>query len=348
MQESARPQPQDFYQLTPEAQSDLLQRLARKALQHYHIDDNAVIQLLIHRENAVFSITAAEAKYAMRIHRHGYHSDAELKWELHWMEALKEYGIQTPSIIRGKDGQTMYVVSMEGVPEPRQVDVLEWIDGSPPAPENIVESFRTLGVLNAKMHLHVERDWVLPAGFTRHSWDEHGLMGPDAHDGHFADLQQLTEEQLKLLHQAHNLAVSKLQAYGKGKDRYGLIHADMMLENILVEGDEVRLIDFDDAGFGWFMHDFGTSLFFQLTEDHYNDLYQAWLDGYQTMRPLKTEDIAMVPTFLMCRGLFGLGWMHTRRETSFAQEIVGDFIAMTMHIAQDYVASDGAVVKPIQ
>ena len=74
------------------------------------------------------------------------------------------------------------------------------------------------------------------------------------------------------------------------------------------------------------------------------DIYQAWLDGYQSTRSLSKEDISMIPTFLICRGLVGMGWLHTRRETAFAQEITEDVIGLTLHVAQGYVDSDGAEV----
>ena len=344
MDNTTKPTAKDFYTLTPEKQTAEMVKLARKALLNYDIDPNAELKLLIFRENCVFSVTTADNKYAMRIHRYGYHTDEELYWELHWMEALNEYGVPTPDIIKGKDGQPMYVVSVEGVPEPRQVDILAWVNGAPPEGENLVPAFRTLGKLNAKTHLHVEKDWEMPAGFTRHHWDEDTLMGPKAISGNYEDLQNLSPEQLELMHKANAIARRKLKAYGKGKDRYGLIHADMLIENILADGEDVRLIDFDDAGFGWFMHDFGTCLFFHQPEPHYKAVYDVWLEGYQSIRPLSQEDIDMIPTFLMCRGLFALGWLHTRRETAFAQEVTEDILGMVVHNAEGYVASDGKEV----
>ena len=334
---------QNFYQRSPEEQAVSLEHLARKALQHYDIDQNASLKLLGHRENAVFSVTSKDKKFAMRIHRYDYHSDDALRSELQWMESLDKYGVPTPPIIRGKDGDTIYVVSVDDVPEARQIDVLEWVPGGPPEAENIVQSFYTLGKLNAKMHQHAET-WNLPNGFIRHRWDEEGMLGDNALWGRYSDLTGLTKEQLLILHKARNIALQRLGAYGKGKDLYGLIHADMMPENIMVNGEEIRVIDFDDGGYGWFMYDFGTSLFFNQAEPFYKEIYQSWLDGYQSLRALSKEDVSAVPTFLMCRGLVALGWLYTRRETAFAQEITEDIIGLTAHVAQGYVDSNGEEV----
>ena len=52
----------------------------------------------------------------------------------------------------------------------------------------------------------------------------------------------------------------RLHAYGTDIDRFGLIHADMRLGNLLVDGERVTLLDFDDCGFGWFLYDLAASL----------------------------------------------------------------------------------------
>ncbi len=38
---------------------------------------------------------------------------------------------------------------------------------------------------------------------------------------------------------------------GTGPQRYGLVHADTRLANLLVDGGRVSVIDFDDSGFSW-------------------------------------------------------------------------------------------------
>ena len=45
-------------------------------------------------------------------------------------------------------------------------------------------------------------------------------------------------------------------------ERFGLVHADLRLANLLVEDEKVNVIDFDDCGYSWFMYDFGTAVSF--------------------------------------------------------------------------------------
>jgi len=179
----------NFYQKSPEEQAACLKQLAKKALQHYDIDQNSTLELLGHRENAVFGVFSKD--------RYDYHSDDALRSELQWMESLNNYGVPTPPIIRGKNGDTVYVVTVDDVPEARQIDVLEWVPGGPPEEENIVQSFKTLGKLNAKMHQHAE-NWNLPEGFIRHSWNEEGMLGDNPLWGRYSDLAGVSKEQLLL------------------------------------------------------------------------------------------------------------------------------------------------------
>ena len=54
----------------------------------------------------------------------------------------------------------------------------------------------------------------------------------------------------------------RLAAFGKGHDRFGLIHCDLRLANLLIDGKTVKVIDFDDCGFGWYMYDAATPISF--------------------------------------------------------------------------------------
>lgn len=53
-----------------------------------------------------------------------------------------------------------------------------------------------------------------------------------------------------------------LTHYGKDSQRYGLIHADLRLTNLLLLNGETRVIDFDDCGFSWYLHDLAAAISF--------------------------------------------------------------------------------------
>lgn len=199
-------------------QETIMTQLAKKALEHYNIDSDAELKLLSYRENAVFQVKTKGKKYALRVHRYQYHTDEELHSEFQWMEALIEYGLQIPTVVQGKTGDTIYHVTTDEM-LPYQVDLLTWVEGSNPNPKNIVSTYYILGQLSAKLHQH-SSVWDKPEGFVRYAWDEEGMLGANPAWGRYEDLTILSSKQLNLLHQARELALTKLKAYDKTQDSY--------------------------------------------------------------------------------------------------------------------------------
>lgn len=335
----------DFYSLPATAQADRLTDLARVALGQWALGD-AEFELLKHRENAVFGVTLRDGtRYALRVHRADYHSDNELRSELQWMQALDEYGVHTPPIIPAGDGELFKVVSADGVPEPRQCDLLGWVNGAPLGSidgtvttnhDVLVDSYHTVGELAAKVHNHA-LSWTLPSGFTRHDWDIDGILGENPFWGRFWDLDALNSEQRDLILAAREKLRGQLVEFGQRDDRYSLIHADFLPENLLVANGDIRLIDFDDSGFGWHLFEFATSLFFHLGEDYFDDVYDAMVRGYREHRSLPEEHLAYLPAFFLARGLTYLGWLHTRKETETARELTPVVVEGVCELAEDYM-----------
>ena len=121
----------DFYQLSEQAQAEAMGELATAALPLWGLEGSE-LSLIKYRENGVFKgISPGGGRFALRIHRHGYHSDDELRSELQWMSALDEFGVAVPQLRPALDGALFRLVSAAAVPEPRQVDIFEWVDGQP-------------------------------------------------------------------------------------------------------------------------------------------------------------------------------------------------------------------------
>ena len=85
-----------------------------------------------------------------------------------------------------------------------------------------------------------------------------------------------------MLEQALALIERRLERFGTGPERFGLVHADLRLANLLVDGKHLRIIDFDDCGFSWFMYDFATAVSFIEHEPNVPELLEAWIGGYRT------------------------------------------------------------------
>lgn len=342
----------DFYQLSPEEQSSRLRELARRALASWNVGA-ADIDLIKFRENAVYRVTTARGeRFALRIHRAGYHNDAELRSELEWMRALDGSGFDVPVIVPTPRGELFLKVAHEGVPEARQVDLFEWIGGvqlgnveadmsgaAAPADASIANIYRTVGRLAARLH-NQACAWKLPQGFTRHSWDDAGLVGEQPFWGRFWELAALGPEDRRLVIAARDRLRKDLGALPRTSATYGLIHADFAPENLLVDGDRIRLLDFDDAGYGWHLFEIATSIYFQSGQPHFEAIRAAVIAGYREERALPEPEVARLPMFLAARGFTYLGWVHTRQETETARELTPALIELACEAARDYLDSD--------
>jgi acetylornithine/succinyldiaminopimelate/putrescine aminotransferase/Ser/Thr protein kinase RdoA (MazF antagonist) len=298
------------------------QRYTHGALAAWGLE-NAGLELIKHRENTVYRVqTTGGRRYALRVHRPGYHSPAEIESEIRWMRALANDGIPTAEPIATPAGDWVRAVSIEGKTEQRLCSVFTWHDGvlfdNLGAVEKgmlteLVARYRQLGALAARVHNQGER-WQAPPGFSRHSWDVDGLLGERPLWGRFWEHPLIGELQRRLILKARIVLRELLKQLGQTKDCYGLIHADLLPENILMKDGELRLIDFDDCGYGWYMFEMATSVFPRIAEPYFDTLVDAYVEGYRSQRPFSDEHLQLFPAFILLRGLTYLGWLMTRAE----------------------------------
>jgi Ser/Thr protein kinase RdoA (MazF antagonist) len=326
---------------------DEMQALALVALRDWDLAVVNVVPIKV-RENAVFRIDMADGKRAvLRVHRSGYHSDAELRSEFLWMRALEATGIRVPRVIGSRHGRDFEVIAMPTAGT-RQIDVFEWIDGRQLGSVEggvsgedaaIAEQYHMIGAIAARMHNQAQ-NWECPTGFRRHAWDAAGLVGEQPFWGRFWELAALTPEQKSLLVRVRTRVAGKLAAYGTKPDRYGLIHADLVPENLLVDGRRIQVIDFDDAGFGWHLFELATSLYFITGESIYAIARDALISGYRSERPLPDEALEWLPLFLAVRGTTYLGWVHTRQGSDTARKLTPFLVERACAVAEEYFVKD--------
>ncbi|MCP3985444.1 MAG: phosphotransferase, partial [bacterium] len=174
-------------------------------------------------------------------------------------------------------------------------------------------------------------------GFVRPRCDTDGLTGENPVWGRFWELAALSPEERTLIERTRDVVRRDLLAYGRPGARYGLIHADLVLENLLVDGSRIRIIDFDDAGEGWHLFDLATVLRLYLGTGHLNLVRDAMVEGDRNRRLLDDSDLKHLSLFLMARGLTYLAWMHTRRDTESARLKTPGMVTMACDLAERYL-----------
>ena len=336
---------------------DRVTRCAQRALAAYGCHPAAEVRLLNVSENATYLVDDPDnGPSVLRVHRLGYHTDAEIASELEWMDALRaEAGIRTPRVLAATDGRRVVTVTDEPggagracTPggagrdggEQRTVVRFEFLPGTEPADDS-AEHFAELGEITARMHRHA-RQWARPADFTRFAWGYDEAFGSVARWGRWQDGIGVGTEEREVLGRLDATLRARLAAFGTGPHRYGLIHADTRLANLLVDdGGRVSVIDFDDCGFGWYLYDVGTSVSFFEHEPQVPGLIDAWLTGYRRAAELSAADEAEIWTFILFRRLLLVAWIGSHRAVDIAQQLGAGYTADSCDLAETYLSRVG-------
>lgn len=297
----------------------------------------ASARLINHSENQTFQIdTEANGSYTLRVHRIGYQSRASIDSELAWLTALRrDTALAIPEPVPGRDGSLLqHFVTDKGE---RLAVLFHHVPGHEPTPDsNLGDLFVTLGRYAAIMHDHVTQ-WQRPEGFQRQVWQAATILDADGPWGDWRIAPGVNDANRPVLDRLDSALWRRLAEYGTGADRYGLIHADMRLGNLLVDGNKVTLIDFDDCGFCWFTYDFAAAISFHETNPAIPALRAAWLEGYTAMRPLSAEDIAAMDSMVMLRRMALLAWIGSHAETRLAEQHMRGFADGTAELAERYL-----------
>lgn len=326
-----------FDRLAHAEQLKLLHRAAGDALALYDLPLGSTATMINLSENATYRIDAPEGeKWALRVHREAYHSRNAIASELSWVEALRASGkVITPIAVKGRDSETIQTVAIPGHAA-RHAVLFEWETGDEPSEAELLGPFAILGQVTGDMH-QFTRGWTPPPRFERLTWDFETSLGERGHWGSWRDGMGMDAGKLDLFARAAARIGERLHQFGKGADRFGLVHCDMRLANLLIDGDKTKVIDFDDCGFSWYLYDCATALSFIEDRPDVPDLIAAWVKGYRQSASLSVEDEAEIPTFVMLRRLLLVAWIGSHAETDLAKSMGIAYTENTVSLAEAFL-----------
>jgi Ser/Thr protein kinase RdoA (MazF antagonist) len=306
---------------------------AREALAQFPVTPRKLATAAV-SENVSFRVTTASGEaYVLRLHRPGYNTLEELESERRWRDALAATGLRVQTALAACDGRHFVPVSTAAAGEAsgRYASMVSWLPGEILDDGRLAGAgrlerqrlFHHLGALAAQLH-NQAAGWRAPAGFTRPALDRDGLLGEQPRWGRFWENGGLGVDERTLVLKARDRLRVMLDDYGAHRDNFSLIHADLHPGNVLVDAKgNLGLIDFDDAAYGWHGYDLASALVEAHADDDFPALREALLTGYREVRSLAPRDEAMLPVFLLLRGLALLGWVHERPEHGEDEFFVG-------------------------
>jgi Ser/Thr protein kinase RdoA (MazF antagonist) len=326
------------------AGNERLAELAQEGAARFGLDRNVTVTLCNVSENHTYRVDDNDhgTRFALRVHRPGYRSVEEIESELMWMDALGATDtVDTPRAIVASDGERVVEVSHPNM-GPRNVVMFEWVAGVAPDLDDgdaASEQFEILGEISARMHDHARR-WSPPSHFVRPRWDYDTTIGPHGHWGLWQDGLGMGTEEREQLQKLDQRIAERLEAFGQDASRFGLVHADIRLANLLIDGKRIRVIDFDDCGFSWHMYDFATAVSFMEDHPRVPALREAWVRGYRSAGTLDAAAEAELQTFVMLRRLLLVAWIGSHHTfATEAAELGAGFTTGTCALAEDYLST---------
>ena len=315
--------------------------VAGEAIQAYPLSAGAHARLLQLSENATYLVEDAHGapEGILRVGRPGYHTLDEYRSEMAWLRQINDY---TPLIVanplRAADGSDIQIVHA-GDGDDYFCVMYEFLTGTAPDENDeaaAVRQFRALGETTAYLHRQTEI-WNGTRELTRWEWTYDTILGDGAIWGDWRAMPGLTDANIAEFSRCCDVIRRRLERYGRNEHNYGLIHADLRVANLLVEGEQIKVIDFDDCGFGWYLHDLASALSFIETKPIVPDLVNAWLDGYRKVMPFTDTDFLEIDTFIMMRRLQLMAWIGSHLDSDPVKELAEGYIDGTTELANRYL-----------
>lgn len=314
--------------------------LASGIVDAWNLPVSATVTLIALSENATFRVDVdGRDSFVVRVHRPGHVQDVgQIVGELAWMTALEAHKVvSVPRVLPCRSGEIIVSVLDSSGTRWHCVaftfvsgQILE--DLGDPRPY-----YRQIGAAAARMHEHAV-EWSLPPGNSRFEWTLSDMLGPKSRWGDWR-AAPVSRNDAAVLEAAESAAREELATLPTSGANWGLIHADLRPSNIMIDGDTLTVIDFDDCGYSWLLYDFAAALSFIEHEEYAPEIAQLWVAGYRSVRPLSSSDLVHANALSMVRRLTMLGWTTTHREDALPAEIWAAQIPGTVAVARRYLAS---------
>lgn len=275
-----------FAQCTYRAQVARLRKMAQAALVQYELDV-ASVKLIAHWNNTTFDVCdQADNRYVLRIGRSGFQDVSQVVSELAWLNLIdQETELRVPQTVSTKLGAQVIEVGAHGVPESRVCVLFHRRGGFFYDRRLMPYHYEQAGAFMAQLHLFAQ-SFVVPDEFVRKAWTVETALGCVSSVDQAAFLALLQPSDEAIYRAVWDWYVDVWHTLGLHEDVYGMIHGDFHPSNILFMSEGVGAIDFDECGWGHYLHDVAVALMGIRDHKRSDALWGAFLKGYRAVRDL--------------------------------------------------------------
>jgi len=124
---------------------------------------------------------------------------------------------------------------------------------------------------------------------------------------------------------AADLVRTQIARMTRTEETYGIITGDFHgFNNHFTDANELTLFDFELCGYGWRAYDLATFLWNARSNTMPSELWEAVVQGYQSVRPLTEAERAAIPALIYARHIWLMG-VHTRARERFGDAWLSEF-----------------------
>jgi Ser/Thr protein kinase RdoA (MazF antagonist) len=252
-----------------------LQGLARAALDQQGIPVRRLRWMGQHTNDLFRCDTATGERLVIRVCLPGGRRDDELDAELAWLAALaRDTGLTVPV------ARFSTRAAIAELPGGGRCIAFGWIQGRPCGYRPSRRLVADLGRVIATLHRHAQ-GFRPPSGFTRPLLDIRNLTWAGTWHADQLARRPVDPAVQRVLNKTAGQVEAVLARLGQDPASYGLVHADLDLDNVLDHHGQARPIDFDDASWGHYALDLAIA-----ADSIPEVLRPVLLGGYRTVRPL--------------------------------------------------------------
>jgi len=279
-------------------------RLAQEILLSYSLSEPS-IEFIRHNENIIFKVTdkADSKKYVLRIHSAAtaglsgvQHTLPGLQSEMALLNELIHSSfnrVQQPILNRNEEYVTEYRSDEHS--KSYYATLVTWIEGATLSftENNRNEAAFALGETLALFH---EATCNMPSmkHLIRPEYDARRIDSAIHELRVGIELELYTPKQYEMIKETLNYIKQQLIELDQRESTWGIIHADIQLDNVVLMDGHPYLIDFSLSGFGYYLFDIASASYLLP-----NDLREVFLEGYSSRGSFTNEDLKYVEGFML-------------------------------------------------
>lgn len=314
---------------------NMFDQIVQLTVDRYNIKPQS-LQFLAQETNVLYKLTDNnDKKFLIKIFQENSSTLEDNLLEVHVMNLINAKGrLSIPSILSSRDGKKIQEIETDKLNPNVRTVIYSWLEGDDLGGNENEERFVQLGEITALLH-ESTRGEVIPKNFTPKKWNQVFYFQGEK-------LLYKDEKYQRFLSKEYHVIMDKIipylnnrlsSYYQMNESNLQLIHGDLNPWNVIVDGKNMHMIDFEDVMLGLPLHDIAILLYYYKYEAGYDfkDVKRLFFKGYEKVRPLPKFDEFDLDLFMTARRINFMNYILVISEDP------RDFIDMSLARVKEFL-----------